>query len=1186
MLKNKIKAFFVLAFVLAISLSLFGLSLDKPCAFVFAEGETPLSEESTTEKITEAKAVAKIGETEYKTLAEAVAAAQAGETVTLVADTAENVVVNKDLTIDLGDYTLSSGDKDVVFTVEKGNVIINAGKGSIRGGSGSDNIAIKVTEGNLTINGGNYYVGGDEKGLGNSTVYIAGSGTVTINGGMFETEKSWKDFYYVLNIQNNKTGTFVVSGGTFVNYDPMVGDDNRHGNFVAAGFYSIKEGNVYTVSKTKPVAQIGTDNYASLKTAFEGAKKGDTVTMIADYNVEKIEDTVESQNIVSVDMTLDLNGHKITFFAEMSEYKNNHVAIYVKNGATFTVTDSSAGGTGGIISTLDKSSKPGDNIGPYTFDVVDNSNLIINGGYYLGGGTVAQVETGKVTVNGGVFEINPYGKPYCYDFMFNCIDSAYIDGTATIEVNGGTFKNWDPFNSAGDIKEGVNARFTMEGVGVTKNSDGDYVATSGKVAQVVDVNGDSVAAYATLAEAVAAAKKGETVTLVADTAENVVVNKNLKIDLGDYTLSSGDKDIVFTVEKGNVIINADKGGIRGGSGSNNVAIKVTEGNLTINGGNYYVGGDKSGLGNSTVYILGSGNVTINGGMFETEKSWKDFYYVLNIQNGCAGTFTVCGGTFVNYDPTVGDDNMHGNFVTAGHKAFSEVKEEKKYYTVKSYQVAKIGDNVYDSLKEAVAAAKKGDTITLCSDYYDYSEVDAHIVYNIAGITLDLNGYTYISENFGHVFEGTDGVITNGKMVCNKGSSYALFVGDEGETIGFTVKDVEFEGGINVYNASGVVLENCTVRGTNYYAVWLDEGASVIIKSGTYTAGEEANVNGAKGSVLAIEGGIFNTNGEVKFLGTSGCTLTVSGGTFVGNEPNLAKDNFAKGFTLVKNNDGTYGVVEYSTLKEYLVNLGTSITLKIGVKEVGKNVKVTYAYNGGEEVVAEKVNGYYIIAGITPQIIDRVYTVKVYEGEAVVDSKELSVLGYCDTLLKTASATEKAKAAVKALVYYGKAAKEFLRIADTTAIDEVIEKHSLTEIKLAKPTSGATSTGKNLISKVTLNVSDVNAIVYAMTAENYATVYGENSGYTVTIGGENISADKWTKDGDLYVYLGTGIYASELGKRVEVVIKKTIGDNTETVQTLVYGVYDYCANKWEADGVSGIAKAIYAYGVACAEYIAK
>ncbi len=956
MLKNKIKTFSVLAFVLAISLSLFGLSLDKPCAFVFAEGETSLSEESNTENPTEAKAVAKIGETEYKTLAEAVAAAIAGDTVTLVADTAENVAVNKELTIDLGDYTLSRGAEKVYgLFVNSGNVILNAGKGGIYGGEGGGYIAIAVSDGNLTINGGNYSVGGDENGLGNSTVYILGSGNVTINGGMFETEKSWKDFYYVLNINNGKNGTFIVKGGTFVNYDPMVGDDNMHGNFVADGFYSIKEGNVYTVSETKPVAKIGTDNYASLKTAFEGAKKGDTVTMIADYNVEKIEDTVESQNIVSVDMTLDLNGHKITFFAEMSEYKKNHVAIYVKNGATFTVTDSSAGGNGGIISALDKSSKPGDNIGPYTFDVVDNSNLIINGGYYLGGGTVAQVETGKVTVNGGVFEINPYGEPYYYDFMFNCIDAHYKDGTATIEVNGGTFKNWDPFNSAGDRKEGVNARFTMKGVGVTRNSDGDYVATSGKVAQVVDVNGDSVAAYATLAEAVAEAKKGETVTLVADTAENVTINKNLTLDLGNYTLFSGDKDVVFTVEKGNVIINADKGGIRGGSGSDNIAIKVTEGNLTINGGNYYVGGDKNGLGNSTVYIAGTGTVTINGGVFETEKSWKDFYYVLNIQNDQKeAKFIVKGGTFKNYNPAVGDDNLGGNFVATGYASFEQ-------------------------------------------------------------------------------------------------------------------------------------------------------------------------------------------------------------------------------------EDGIYVVKECSTLKEYLVNLGTSITLKIGVNEVGKNVKVTYAYNDGEEVKIEKhADGFYYIENITPQIIDRVYTVKVYEGETVVDSKELSVLGYCDTLLGTTTATEKAKTAVKALVYYGKAAKEFLGITDTTAIDEVITNHNLTETELAKPTSGATSTGENLISKVTLNVSDVNAIVYAMTAENYATVYGENSGYTVTIGGKEVVGSEWVASGDLYVYTGAGIYASELGKQVEVVIK----NGEETVQTLVYGVYDYCANKWETDGVSGIAKAIYAYGTACAEYIAK
>ncbi len=1036
MLKNKIKAFFVLAFVLAISLSLFGLSLDKPCAFVFAKGETSSSEESTTG----ANAVAKIGETEYKTLAEAIAAAQAGETVTLVADTVENVVVDKDLTIDLGDYTLSSGDKDVVFAVEKGNVIINAGKGGIRGGSGSDNIAIKVTEGNLTINGGNYYVGGDKNGLGNSTVYILGSGTVTINGGMFETEKSWKDFYYVLNINNGKTGTFVVKGGTFINYNPAVGDDNTHGNFVAAGFYSIKEGNVYTVSKIKPVAQIGTDNYASLKTAFEGAKKGDTVTLVADYNVEKIEDTVESQNIVSVDMTLDLNGHKITFFAEMSEYENNHVAICVKNGATFTVTDSSADGNGGIISALDKSSEPGNNIGPYTFDVV-NGALVIDGGYYLGGGTVAQVETGKVTVNGGVFEINPYGKPYYYDFMFNCIDSAYIDGTATIEVNGGTFKNWDPFNSAGDKKEGVNARFTMKGVGVTKNSDGDYVATSGKVAQVVDVNGDSVAAYATLAEAVTAAKKGETIILV----DNVELSEQIAISEG-ITIDGQNKYAVVATK--NVV------------GSNNKS------------GMFYRTQSASGT-------LTFKNVTLDG-------------------NGVSKIFLNEGG--------------------AGETVFDGVTSQNGGGIAYGSGIHISGGGSHATIKNSTLTGSTGTMILNEENYY-------------AANDLWVGGNVYVTV--------------------------------ENSTIGY----VFVNSAPSATATNGVVHGQLTITG---------EKTKITYLSGEEEAADKLDKYGNNGSLVKIE------NGSIDKIFDKG-SFAISGGTF---KTELKQEWLAKGFKAVANNDGTYGVVKCSTLKEYLVNLGTSITLKIGVNEVGKNVKVTYAYNGGEEVVAEKVNEYYIIAGITPQIIDRVYTVKVYEGKTVVDSKELSVLGYCDTLLKTASATEKAKAAVKALVYYGKAAKKFLGIADTTAINEVIKKYSLTETKLAKPTSGATSTGKNLISKVTLNVSDVNAIVYAMTAEDYATVYGENSGYTVTIGDENISADKWTKDGDLYVYMGTGIYASELGKRVEVVIKKTVDSNTKTVQTLVYGVYDYCANKWEADGVSGIAKAIYAYGVACAEYIAK
>ena len=758
--------------------------------------------------------------------------------------------------------------------------------------------------------------------------------------------------------------------------------------------------------------------------------------------------------------------------------------------------------------------------------------------------------------------------------------------------------------------------------------------------------------YKTLAEAVAAAKAGETVTLVADTAENVVVDKDLTIDLCDYTISNDCKianSAVVTVNSGNLVLNASKGGIYGGEGSSYKALIVNNAaTVTINGGNYTVGGDGSsssyGEGNETIAIYGSGDIVINGGTFSSEKDWNKFYYVLNVKNGKAGTFVVKGGTFINYNPAVGDDNMHGNFVPEGYRS---VDNGNGSYTVKRL-VAKIGDEEYTSLSEAVAAAKAGDTVVLISNI----ELDEQVATGKA-ITIDGQGEFTIKatkklvgeyiisgkqqEKAGMFYrtQGAQGTLTFKNLTLDGNGISKIFLNESGA--GETVFDgvtsingggIAYGSGIHISGGgSHATIKNSTLTGStgsyklseaNYYAandLWVGGNVYVTVENSTigyvfvnsapsataingvvhgqltitgentkitYLSGEEEAADkldkfGNNGSLVKIE------NGSIDEIFDKG-SFAISGGTF---KTELKQEWLAKGFKVVANDDGTYGVIECSTLKEYLVNLGTSITLKIGVNEVGKNVKVTYAYNGGEEAEIKKhADGFYYIENITPQIIDRVYTVKVYEGETVVDSKELSVLGYCDTLLGTTSATEKAKTAVKALVYYGKAAKEFLGITDTTAIDEVIKNHNLTETELAKPTSGATSTGENLISKVTLNVSDVNAIVCAMTAENYATVYGENSGYTVTIGSENISADKWTKDGDLYVYTGAGIYASELGKRVGVIIKKTIDDNTKMVQTLVYGVYDYCANKWETDGVSGIAKAIYAYGIACAEYIAK
>lgn len=85
-----------LAAFLCVMLTVFGLSMS-----------VSLSE--TAKAADETSAVAKVGSTTYETLNVAIGAAAEGNTVTLLKDTTENVVVDKDITLDLNGFTLNGG---------------------------------------------------------------------------------------------------------------------------------------------------------------------------------------------------------------------------------------------------------------------------------------------------------------------------------------------------------------------------------------------------------------------------------------------------------------------------------------------------------------------------------------------------------------------------------------------------------------------------------------------------------------------------------------------------------------------------------------------------------------------------------------------------------------------------------------------------------------------------------------------------------------------------------------------------------------------------------------------------------------------------------------------------------------------------------------------------------------------
>ncbi|MCI6383687.1 MAG: S-layer homology domain-containing protein, partial [Clostridiales bacterium] len=187
----------------------------------------------------------------YDSLIKALNAVANGGTVKLTNDVSNfaGVTITKDLTIDFGTYTLTGAVGAAVIKVQNAAVTLTGTTGGINGGFGGDNVAIwALDDCTINITGGNYTVGGDASGLGNSTVYVNGSGTVNISGGHFSSEKTYQDKYYVLNLNNSNHGSISVTGGTFVGQNPADGDDNQGGCFVADGYFALPNGDgTYTV---------------------------------------------------------------------------------------------------------------------------------------------------------------------------------------------------------------------------------------------------------------------------------------------------------------------------------------------------------------------------------------------------------------------------------------------------------------------------------------------------------------------------------------------------------------------------------------------------------------------------------------------------------------------------------------------------------------------------------------------------------------------------------------------------------------------------------------------------------------------------------------------------------------------------------------------------------------------------
>lgn len=535
---------------------------------------------SVTQAQIDALAVASVGDSKYKPLAEAIDAAQDGQTVTLLADAAEDVVISKSITLDLGGKTLTNTNAGKAtisvtsgtVTVKNGNVVggndyynIEAKKDAnltltdvtaTAGNTGSSMIdnwgTLTITSGTytgglnvvkseedskLTITGGTFELSYATNGY---TGVIFAYGDTTISGGEFiqslTTTGRWNHPTVVLTgVVEGHTAITRVTGGHFVN--KMSGESIFRGvgkatsdNFkvsggtfnksipdayCADGFIPTKNADgTYGVKEGQYVAQINSKKYETLADAIRLATKGKTITLLAD--VEQ-----NTQLTINKSITLDLNGKTIRNTVDIWGDKANAI-LSITNGAKVTIT-----GNG----TID--AKEND---CYTINVVKGDLTIENGTFY-GNVSVVQVEEGTLSVKGGTFDLHQKWEGSS-KYLFNCIDKAYVDGSANVAISGGTFVGFDPNVSPEQKVDGKTPSFAAPGVDITRNENGSFTAVDGMTAQILDKDGNSVNAYNTLAEAVAAAQNGQTVRLLANVAESSIkVNANITIDLNKMTVT-------------------------------------------------------------------------------------------------------------------------------------------------------------------------------------------------------------------------------------------------------------------------------------------------------------------------------------------------------------------------------------------------------------------------------------------------------------------------------------------------------------------------------------------------------------------------------------------------------------------------------------------------------------------------
>lgn len=664
-------------------------------------------------------------------------------------------------------------------------------------------------------------------------------------------------------------------------------------------------------TQTNDVAQIGETKYATLQEAVNAAN---------DNTVKLLENVTEDINIpTGINVTLDLNGHKITNVSGHTITVEKGGKLNISDSVGTGVVDNTSHGKGAIVNsgevtlnggTFKRSAEKGtyssndnggnswytianygtmeintgvtvENAGGYSSmirnggDVTADCNLTIEGGNFAGGiNTVKNDSFGVLTINGGNFSntaqyvIMNWNKAEITAGTFRTLDtasavlftSAYGGDANTIgklSISGGEFKH------ASDTQEMIVDHYDETNKGNAVVTGGKFDADISKYIPT-DYVQSADGTVEKLGETNAVAKVGDTYyKTLADAvaaADNNTVTL-LKDVTADITIPAG-KTMTLDLN-GKTLTNVNDHTI------------LNNGNLTITGT-----GKVDNISHAKGALYNKGTVVVNGGTFDRSKEngktsndsgSNSWYTIKNV-----GSMTIHDGATVQ---TAGNNTTLGKFSSLVSNG---------YFDANDYSTNKGLDQPILTID---GGTFRGGLNTIKND--DRAK-------------LTINGGT-----FSNYYQA---VVQNHNIAEITGGTFTAASDANAETYG-------------IYNCgcgAEIDLGTLTVSGGTF------TGA-------TYAVAEVSSLNAA----VNISGGQFaGTKAAIVKSSTSKATIAVSGGKFSSDPSVYVVGN---GNTNIVKRDGSEGAYTYTVLAKSGLTSGVYLTNPSGA--LASNYYVSSTANG-------------------------------------------------------------------------------------------------------------------------------------------------------------------------------------------------------------------------------------------------